>query len=364
MKKPINNTQLLATLMFGAIALQANTAQADETVAYEANTYEEQPKWIIDGISCEGNKNTECDFITKKYYQQVGDVLDAEEIADAKLRLGTLIQFKTVNTRLKKGQERGHVVVVFEVSEANHIQYELGLGFNYAGVGMDDKFCSRSWGSTECESQNGHSSGPAYSAAITDFNFLGTGKRLSFSANNAEWSNKFNYDVVYYRDNGEEYSYSGPGQRNSISGATLYSLTYHDPHLFDSTNYFFTARVNSASSSQRYNDRIHVDQQEPILNQDNRPFQEGNSYLEIGRRFSSHSFASVDLSGFDGFGFNYGWDSQDNSLFPTQGSLFTSTVRHGPEEGYYVQASQLTTNFSVRYTSINAFNRMDGTYSG
>ncbi|NQZ12483.1 MAG: hypothetical protein HRT35_35465, partial [Algicola sp.] len=120
MKKSINNTQLLATLMFGALALQANTTRADETV-----TYEDNPKWVIDGITCEGNKNTECDFITKKYYQQIGDVLDAEEIADAKLRLGTMIQFKTVNTRLAKGKERGHVVVVFEVSEANHIQYEL-----------------------------------------------------------------------------------------------------------------------------------------------------------------------------------------------------------------------------------------------
>ncbi len=392
MKKPMNNTQLLATLMFGAIALQANTAQGEETVAYEDN-----PKWVIDGITCEGNKNTECDFITKKYYQQVGDVLDADEIADAKLRLGTLIQFKTVNTRLKKGQERGHVVVVFEVSEANHIQYELGLGFNYSSIGMNDMFCSRSWSSTECESQNGHSSGPAYSAAITDFNFLGTGKRLSFSANNAEWSNKFNYDIASYRDNGDIHSYSGPGARNSNSGATVYSLTYHDPHLFDSTNYFFTARVNSSSRFDRHNDRIHVDQQEPILNQDNRPFKEGNSYFELGRRFGSHSFVSVDVSGFDGFGLNYGWDSQDNSLFPTQGSLFTSTVRHGtgydrtniymdykkhfsfadnkvftfganalhgPEEGYYVQGSQLIANLSARFTSINTINRLEGTYSG
>ncbi|PAJ74599.1 hypothetical protein CJF42_09775 [Pseudoalteromonas sp. NBT06-2] len=69
---------LLLTIPFNSTQVQASEA--------------EPPKLIIDDIKCTGNSTTDCDFITKKYYQKVGDVLNPDEIEDAKLRLGTLIQ--------------------------------------------------------------------------------------------------------------------------------------------------------------------------------------------------------------------------------------------------------------------------------
>ena len=49
----------------------------------------------------------------------------------------------------------------------------------------------------------------------------------------------------------------------------------------------------------------------------------------------------------------------DNKVF-----TFGATALHGPEDTYYVQGSQLSANLSARFTSINAINRLDGTYSG
>ena len=68
----------------------------------ESSTSSTQAVLIIDDIICQGNENTDCDFITKKYYQKIGQVLDADEIADAQLRLGTLIQFKYISIHLEK----------------------------------------------------------------------------------------------------------------------------------------------------------------------------------------------------------------------------------------------------------------------
>ena len=43
-----------------------------------------------------------------------------------------LVQFKDIKVRLKKGSERGYVIVVFVVSEANHIQYNVDLNYSYS----------------------------------------------------------------------------------------------------------------------------------------------------------------------------------------------------------------------------------------
>lgn len=148
-----------------------------------------QPILIIDDIICQGNENTECDFITKKYYQQIGQVLDADEIADARLRLGTLIQFKAVNIHLEKGSQRNHVVVVFDVNEASNIQYELGANYGYS---ESNNFYNRCVYNLENEDEihfgtcedNAKYNGAGLSAKVTNFNFLGTGKELSLSIDN------------------------------------------------------------------------------------------------------------------------------------------------------------------------------------
>lgn len=402
MKIQSDDLKYFTVVVLWLLALQA------QPVAAQA--LDDAPKWIIDNITCEGNATTKCDFITKKYYQQVGDVLDAEEIADAKLRLGTLIQFKTVNTRLQKGSQRGHVVVVFEVSEAEHIQYELGLGYHRTEVSMSNPFCRSDRFTDWCRSVYGDASGPMYTAAVTDFNFLGTGKRLSFGVTGILLHNSFDYntfgtwytiDVANGYTRGEAHEYNITDRNPPSSNPRTIALEYYDPHLLDSTDYFFRAkfynRQNNGRNYRRYDRYVPDDQESPLGAIDRRESSAGPLHLELGRRFGSNSFVSMDVNS-DYYSANYGWDSQDDSLFPTQGSLFSSTLRHqsnaqektaiylnykkhfavsdnkiltfasnadySPEQATFPNRNQWSANFSARYTNITAIDRLAGTYSG
>ncbi|MFT4925874.1 MAG: hypothetical protein ACI8WB_001969, partial [Phenylobacterium sp.] len=166
-------TSITAAGLFTLLAVQPATALANEQLSNGVNI-SGSPAWIIDDIVCEGNNTTDCDFITKKYYQHVGDVLDPNEIADARLRLGTLFQFKNVSTRLKKGAERGHVVVVFAVSEASNIQYDLGLGYRYGQFESKFNDCNNPDSllelNTNCLVNNTTATSVPINIAVTDFN--------------------------------------------------------------------------------------------------------------------------------------------------------------------------------------------------
>jgi len=162
---------LLLGVLFNSTQVQAN----------EVGT----PELIIDDIKCTGNSTTDCDFITRKYYQKVGDVLNPDEIEDAKLRLGTLIQFKSTRIHLEKGSQRDYVVVVFDITEASNIQYDVG--YRYEKKKEREKHGSCAYSSIDragiCLSGNriNDSAGHIWAGKITDFNFLGQGKELSFS---------------------------------------------------------------------------------------------------------------------------------------------------------------------------------------
>lgn len=246
---------------------------------------------IVDGLVCRGNDTTECSFITKKYYQDVGDVVNPDEIADARLRLGTLQQFKNVSIVLEKASQRGRVNVVFIVNEANNIQYLLGSNFNHFN---DSGSSINSFG---------------LNAAVTDFNFLGSGKQLSFGVFGQE---------------------SGPSKNNYLN------INYYDPHLLGSVNYFLTAGIGLNQSkfviSSFDKSNVEIDT-------------ERYSYdVSLGRRFASHSYAAVHAFGYkiNGdmtnifnpaddsfspiFSFVYGWDSRDDVIFPTKGSSFSVRV--------------------------------------
>ena len=58
---------------------------------------QDRAKQIIEKIICQGNERTKCDFITEKYFQKEGDILDQETLSEAKLRLSSLRQFKKIN---------------------------------------------------------------------------------------------------------------------------------------------------------------------------------------------------------------------------------------------------------------------------
>ena len=362
---------------------------------------------IIDDIVCEGNVTTECDFITKKYYQNIGDILNPDEIADAKLRLGTLFQFKTINTRLAKGARRGHVVVIFEVQEAQNIQYQLNGGYSASKISSNEPFCYENNFITDiyrsCSETNGDFSGPSFGASVIDFNFLGSGKQLSFGVSTSKWQEDYTSTTITQRNEEPQQRYI----RGSDADTNNYSasLEYYDPHLFDTSLYYFRARVSYQRS--RYSPNLRISSSQ---SQSNEP--SGNLYanstpfhFEVGRRFGSYSYISFDVGGYfedtdetQGVGINYGWDSQDDSLFPTKGSVFSSTFRFKPERldegtlgfGYakhfelaenniftfggssqytrinqaYGTAHQFSGNLNARFTNITAVDKLAGTYMG
>ncbi|PCK07392.1 MAG: hypothetical protein COA42_14550 [Alteromonadaceae bacterium] len=289
----------------------------------ESSTYQARPL-TIESIVCEGNKNTTCDFITKKFYQKKGDVLDPEELADARLRLGTLIQFKTISTHLEKGSERGRVRVVFVVNEASHIQYDFGLAYSFAN--LQQYLCTGGFQPyfQECGFSDDTFQSIANVNSVTNFNFLGTGKQLGLSVTASR--------SIYELEkpfNGGSFDFS------RTSNDVNLSLFYSDPHLLDSSHYFMNAFVNY--------DRRESKSKSTTVTSDNSVRKSGGSSdsssrtagVEVGRRFGRYSYVAMNTTRLsDGFRSNtkfaitYGWDSRDDSVLPTKGSHFrTDLVR-------------------------------------
>ena len=61
----------------------------------------------------------------------MGGLLDEDEVKDAKLRLSALPNFRSVDIHLEKGSEKGRVVVVIEVAEADSFTMALVLGTSF-----------------------------------------------------------------------------------------------------------------------------------------------------------------------------------------------------------------------------------------
>lgn len=291
-------------------------------------------KLIIEDIECRGNENTRCDFIRKKYYQHIGDTLDPDEISDARLRLGALIQFRDIKVHLEKGSERGYVIVVFVVREASHIQYNMDFNGFYQSTrsvlttGVVDfseagsnflqplPYTIRDIEFREIRTEQ------AIFFGITDFNIFGTGKELglSLAAANVDvnfWqvtqtgANKLADPIKYplytnlRLDQNSIYSSDFDYEdRNYLAG-----IHYHDPNLFSSPYYFMSAGYQK-------------DYHYPSFGSDYKP---DLKYLEVGRRFAR--FSSIALSTLRNWGIHYytlkyGWDSQDDTILPTKGSYF------------------------------------------
>lgn len=381
-----------------------------------ANTTSTGASLVIDNIVCEGNESTDCDFITKKYYQQSGEILDPNEVADARLRLGTLIQFRQVDIRLEKGHKRGHVIVVFDVTEASNIQYEWATGLQYSSD--DYHYCRQVYRWREqpfeqCSQNSITESSFDFNGTVTDFNFLGSGKRLSVNFNTVGGKREIEEDSTFFGEQPEYYaSYSSLDSDYYSLGL---SLDYYDPHLFGSSVYYGRARIsygraegNSETSATLPEQGVY--ERRYKYTDVSIPYQ-----LEFGRRFASHSFVSFDINKFsvkgDGraptnviFGLNYGWDSRDDILFATQGSVFNSRYFHrGPDSNYGISleytryhslwhnkvlswglhsshsknqtqyyntptslADKTTARYggSLRFTSITDIDAYEGTYSG
>jgi outer membrane protein assembly factor BamA len=379
--------------IFFGIALQSTLVHAGEQVKDEVNA-RSSPTLIIDNITCQGNTNTECSFVTKKYYQQIGDVLIPDEISDARLRLGTLIQFKSVNIHLEKGHQRGHVVVVFDINEASNIQYDLGLSYAFNENSFSwDNYCKQTQGDligrlSKCGLITNETSKSHFglNGKVSNFNFLGTGKELSFSFSGARYlaSSELSVSDDAFGDSAERIRNNGVGNFNNNNYSL--GLRYYDPYLLNSSNYYLSTGI-------RYHkDRIQVTHLDNGDQQHNRAVQPSSDSLDnpeytimdvsLGRRFGSHSYFSIDIISvfyqFDeytplmrgddnlvevttddkqdmSYALTYGWNSEDDALFPTQGSDFSTTFSKNDSLFDYNIYTSYKQNFALTDNQVLAF---------
>ncbi len=264
-------------MLFGMLAPLASIAQAPDESRLE-----------VEDLQCRGNTATTCDFILGYLYLERGDALDEAEVRNAQLRLATLRMFKSVNIYLEKGSARGKAIVIVEVAEANQLATEWLVGASYRLGAFRSVTAGR----------------------LTNQNLFGAGKFADLSLITVQPLN-------------------GPSEEAYVA-----ALRYADPHLFGSRRYFgiVTASYVDAEVGTRDGN-----------------FGE-NTMLRfgatLGRRLWDFSYLSI------GYGYRarleqrtgrwqkdgtfelkenrnrhavdvlYGWNSEDDIYFPTQGSSF------------------------------------------
>jgi outer membrane protein assembly factor BamA len=265
----------------------------------------------VQDVTCSGNQGYSCDFIREHLYLRPGSAVDEEEIRNAELRLSALRNFKSVSLRLEKGATRGNVIVVIEVEEASPISMEWMLGANL-----------------HSDLQIGNLAG-----RFSHNNLFGQGKVGEIHAQ------------VF-----------GPFAREAeTSEGYHFTLTYADPQLFGSNKYFGFA---SAGFQHSEFGRIEGDFSE---------FDAAQFNLAFGRRFGDFSYVMLELNhrpssdwsfgwwneepifqtrDFHGRGTKatllYGWTSEDDLFFPTQGTALQLAVRrdfgaNGPDRYSFIR---------------------------
>lgn len=265
----------IAGLAVASLPLQAH-AQAQESL-------------LVQEIRCAGNQRTACDFIREHLYLRASEPLDEAEIRNAELRLSALRNFESVKFHLEKGSQRGAVIVVVEVVEANPVSMESTGGM-----------------SARMESRRGVIGG-----RIAHQNLFGQGKFMDLTV----------VAAVPSRGDAHFESYDA-------------RLRYADPQLFDSRRWFGIA---SAGYHKRDTQDVHGN----YSRLDGAQFD-----LSVGWRFADFSFVTAGVSWrpnldweigrwrSDGsytvkrpdyeFSTNvaFGWSNEDDLHFPTRGSTF------------------------------------------
>jgi hypothetical protein len=292
---------------------------------------------IIEQIVCEGNETSDCDFITKKFYQKSGDLLDPSKVSDAKLRLGSMVQFRNVDVQLKKGSERGQVIVVFEVLEANQIQYALSFGKHRSSHDSEQSACTNN---AECSynSLENTSDSNGFNISRTDFNFLGKGEILTSGAS-------INYSTLNFAqmyDNSERIDSSRPSYSNhgdSKSKALSLYLSYHDEHFLGTPDYELSANVSSFFAKSASNiQTIYFDSDAVEQEQVESSYKSVNSNFSVSKRFARYSSVGVS-SGvelynsyhassleLDAVSFYYSFNTLNDTLFATRGDRFNTGI--------------------------------------
>lgn len=243
---------------------------------------------IIDELTCRGNLATSCDFILGHIYLSAGDIVDEEELGNARLRLSTLPSFDSINIYLERGIARGHVRVVVEVVEADPYLRQWLAGTSWRVDSVSQMLAGR----------------------ITHQNLFGTGKLLDLIM--------VAYVPVEGRKRGE---YAG-------------RLQYVDPHLLNNKRMYLIAGMSGGrADATTINDaRWETENLGFDVAVGRRIFD--FSFLSIGYRYNA--YARIDLTrrlldgtveNFNANTFDnhvvsaaYGWNSEDDPYFPTRGS--------------------------------------------
>ena len=194
-----------------------------------------RPSLTVESLRCEGNVSTSCRFILSYLYLKAGDHVEDEEIQDAKLRLSWLRNFKSVDIHLEKGSRRDNVVIVVTVVEAKTAVTAASVGASIIG----------------------NSESAVYSAHLSDYDILGTGRTLNFDFETRVPAGGLTQEDAYAR------------------------IQYVDPALLGSTHYFLDGEVT-------YRDAQYA-------------FTEGENFQErtwttgvsVGRRFGQFAYIGV-----------------------------------------------------------------------
>jgi outer membrane protein assembly factor BamA len=276
---------------------------------------------VVQDVQCRGNVATACSFIRGHLYLAPGAQLDEREVEDAKLRLSALSNFKSVDIHLERGSEKGRVILVIEVAEADPLTLAVVLGTSLR-QGPDRQ---------------------TVAARVGDNNLWGAGKTLDLLVVG---------DLELHHPAEKEY-------------ATR--LEYFDPQLFGSRRYFLATGVfySGATTSS------------PLLAgvEDSG---NGGVDLSFGRRFGSFSYATagyrylfksdanaryVDSShrnhflAFDGnlttltdsfprvVLLTLGRNSEDDAAFPTHGWMFHFYDNWAPAENQHFSGAEARITF-------------------
>jgi outer membrane protein assembly factor BamA len=264
-----------------AVHLIAGGAVAD---AVDSSSGQAGPL-VIEDIVCVGNQSTDCGFIRNQIYLSPGDKLDEEEVQTAKIRLGLLPNFSASDITLKKGTERGRVILEIDVTERTPIASEMTTGTAWTYTRLTQRFAGK----------------------IAYQNLFGRGKSLEAS-----------FDSKLPIANSHQRVFQG-------------RIQYTDPQLFDSKKYFFVAGATALDETAQYTQEIDHTTRTSVDFAIGRRFGDF-SYVSLGVLKRLSSTYAVDVTGdlpsyYDepyknGVFINYGWNSEDDPIFPTQGSKF------------------------------------------
>ena len=253
-----------------------------------AEDSKQEPQLIVQDVQCKGNTATSCPFIVSFLYLSNGSKINEDEIQNAKLRLSSLANFKSVDIHLEKGSEVGQAIVVIGVVEASPISTEVSVGTILRNSDLSMKAAGR----------------------VSHQNLFGKGKILDF-------------DI-------------GARVPDSSDTGRLYSsrLQYVDPNVLGSKKFFLIGGISYKNYLYTFRDDYHYSTEElgADLSVGRRLWD--FSYLTLGYQYRPISKIETSRPTEDGtkttkrdsnkksVAIAYGWNSEDDAFFPTRGSRF------------------------------------------